>query len=81
MFYDNYNGFLHYIGFAIIFYVVSIGKTQNFKIGLLFAIILILLGGFFIEKGRNGSLVTDITGRLVFSVGFTLFTIGLINSI
>jgi len=68
------------IGFTIIMFVLA--NECNNKMCIfdnILSILLIFLGGYFINKGRYGKLKTDITGRFIFTMGFISFITNIIN--
>ncbi len=74
-------GNLHIIGFIIIISILNTNCKNNMcQIKNILSVVILLVGAHLIGTGRIGSLCTDVTGRILFSIGFVLFIRNLISA-
>ena len=72
-------GYLHLIGFSIIYYILQKKETNQNKLIYILYILSLLIGGSLMGKYRKHNLFIDILGRFLFSFGFYNSAIILIN--
>jgi hypothetical protein len=66
-------GYLHLIGFVIIYNIIQNGENNTKKFLYLLYILSLLIGGSLMGANRGKNLSIDIIGRLLFSYGFYNF--------